>query len=126
MIKNLASLRTLACLGLAVSALGLAGCRTSEHAQTSTQWRADRQLALDVADNLRHGTDTTYPDVAVSAHRGRVELRGFVATDAQRAEAERITAQVPGVLGVDNDLAVRPNAPVGGAIAPGGVIQYPQ
>ncbi|HWI60146.1 MAG TPA: BON domain-containing protein [Bacillota bacterium] len=120
------SLRAMACLGLAVSVLGLAGCRSSEHAQTSTQSQADRHLALDVADNLRQAPDSTFPDVAVSANRGRVQLRGFVATDAQKAEAERIAAQVPGVARVENDLAVRPSAPVGGATAPGGGSQYPQ
>ncbi len=126
MRKNVKWLRALGCLGLAVSVLGLAGCRTSEHARTSTQWQADRQLALDVADNLRHAPDTTFPDVAVNAHQGRVQLRGFVANDAQRAEAEGIAAQVPGVIRVDNDLAVNPNAPVGGATTPGGVMQYPR
>ncbi len=124
--KNAKWFRALACVGLAASVLGLAGCRTGEHAHTSAQWQADRQMALDVADNLRHAPDSTFPDVAVSADRGRVRLRGFVANDAQRAEAERITAQVPGVTRVENDLAVRPNAPVGGAMSPGGVIQYPQ
>ncbi len=89
--------------------------------------RADKQLALDVADNLRGAPDTTFPDVAVSARGGRVQLSGFVSDPGQKAEAARITSQVPGVKRVDNDLAIRPGSPaVGGATSPGGVIQYPR
>ena len=116
--KKAKSLRAIACLSLALSALGLAGCRTSGYTETTTERQADRQLALDVADNLRRGPDSTFPDVAVTAHNGRVLLRGFVSNDGLRVEASQITAQVPGVIGVDNDLAVRPNAPVGAATAP--------
>ncbi len=116
--KNLKSLRALAYLGLAVSMLSQAGCRTRTYSHTGTQWHADRQLAVDVADNLRRAPDSTCPNVAVSARHGRVLLRGFVADDALRAEAGQIAAQVPGVTGVDNDLAVRPNVPVGAATAP--------
>ncbi len=116
--KNVISLRAVASLSLAVLALGLTGCRTSAYTHTSTQRHADRQLALDVADNLRRAPDSTFPDVAVSANRGRVELRGYVSSDGLRAEAGQIAAQVPGVTKVDNDLAVRPNAPVGAATGP--------
>ncbi len=116
--NNLKSLRAMACLSLAVLALGLTGCRTRTYSHTGTQWHADRQLALDVADNLRRAPDSTFPDVAVSANRGRVVLRGFVSNDGLRAEAGQIAAQVPGVTSVDNDLAVRPNAPVGAATGP--------
>jgi osmotically-inducible protein OsmY len=115
---NLKPLRTLACLGLAVSALGVAGCRTSTSTQASTQWQADRQLALDVADNLRRAPDSTFPDVAVSADHGQVILRGYVPNEALRAQAVQIAAQMPGVTGVVNDLAIKPNAPVGAATPP--------
>jgi hypothetical protein len=108
MEKNLRSLRAIACLGLAMSVVGLAGCRSSGYTEASAQAHADRQLALDVADNLRGAPDTTFPDVAVRAHRGKVELRGFVADDAQRVEAERIAAQVPGVRRVDNTCRLTP------------------
>jgi osmotically-inducible protein OsmY len=118
MRTNIKSLRTMASLGLAIAALGLAGCRTNGYTYTTPQSHADRQLALDVADNLRKAPDTTFPDVAVTAHHGQVLLRGFVATDAQRAEAVQITAQVPGVTGVENDIGLRPYAPVGAATAP--------
>lgn len=119
---NFRLVRTLACLGLAVSALGLAGCRTGAygetHAYNTTQRHADRQLALDVADNLRRAPDSTFPNVAVTARHGQVLLRGYVSNDALRAEAGQIAAQVPGVSGVENDLAIRPYAPVGAATAP--------
>lgn len=125
--KKVKWLGTLACVGLAASVLGLAGCRSSGHGQTSIQSQADRQLAVDVAQNLNRASATTMPNVAVSAHQGRVQLRGYVADETQKAEAERIAAQVPGVRQVENDLSVRPgSAPVGGATTPGGSTEYPQ
>ena len=123
--RNVKSLHTLACLSLGVLALGLAGCRTTEYTQTGTEYThpatqryADRQLALDVADDLRKAPDSTFPNVAVSANHGRVLLRGFVSNEALKAEAGQIAAQVPGVTEVVNSLAVRPNAPVGAATGP--------
>ncbi len=118
MAKTMKSLRVMACLGLAVSTLGLAGCRTGTYTHSTTQRHADRQLALDVADNLRRAPDSTFPDVAVTAHDGRVLLRGYVLNDALKAEAGQIAAQVPGVAGVENDLALRPVPPVGAATTP--------
>lgn len=118
MRTNIKSLRVMVSLGLAIAALGLAGCRTNGYTYTTPQSHADRQLALDVADNLRRAPDTTFPDVAVTAHHGQVLLRGFVPTEAQRVEAGQIAAQVPGVTGVENDLGLRAYTPAGAATAP--------
>lgn len=115
--RNMKSLRTTACLGLAVLSLGLAGCRTG-YTHTTNRSQADRQLALDVANNLRKAPDTTFPDVAVTANHGQVLLRGYVANGAQMAEAGQIAAQVPGVTGVENDLSVRAYTPAGAATSP--------
>jgi len=45
--------------------------------------------------------------ILVSAHRGRVTLRGEVATFQEKTEAERATERVDGVHAVTNELAVR-------------------
>jgi osmotically-inducible protein OsmY len=122
--KHTKSLRVMACLGIATSMLGLAGCASSSSQTAMTP--ADKQLATDVSNNLGRAPDTTFPNVAVSADSGRVQLRGYVSSEAQKAEAARITSQVPGVTEVQNNLTVgQSNQPVGGATAPGGYPEVP-
>ncbi len=122
--KNMKSLRAMSfCLGIAISVLGLVGCASSERHHAATHSEADKQLATDVADSLSHAPGTTFPDVAVRAKQGRVELKGYVANDAEKTEAERIASQVPGVTHVDNDLSIKPGkVHEGSATSPGGTM----
>jgi hyperosmotically inducible periplasmic protein len=48
-------------------------------------------------------------DVSVESHNGSVLLSGFVETEEERAEAERIVAQVNGVQQVQNNIELRPD-----------------
>lgn len=47
-------------------------------------------------------------DVSVESHNGNVLLSGYVEDPQQRAEAERIVAQVAGVESVRNNIEIRP------------------
>jgi hyperosmotically inducible periplasmic protein len=47
-------------------------------------------------------------EVSVESHDGTVLLSGFVETEEERAEAERIVAQVDGVEEVRNHIELRP------------------
>jgi hyperosmotically inducible periplasmic protein len=47
-------------------------------------------------------------DVSVESHNGNVLLSGYVEDPEQRAEAERIVAQVDGVERVRNNIEIRP------------------
>jgi osmotically-inducible protein OsmY len=65
---------------------------------------------------IRHVRDELYWDpkisdsdaIAVDAALGAVTLRGTVSSLRQRHEAKRAAERVSGVIGVDNQLAVRP------------------
>jgi hyperosmotically inducible periplasmic protein len=47
--------------------------------------------------------------VSVESNNGTVLLSGFVDSAEERAEAERLVAQVDGVVEVRNNLELRPN-----------------
>ncbi|GAB1596256.1 mechanosensitive ion channel family protein [Lysobacter claricitrinus] len=65
---------------------------------------ADNQVAVAVAARLRALPD--YSNVTVTAAGGVVRLEGSVAGDEERAHAQQIAAQQPGVARVDNRLQI--------------------
>jgi len=68
----------------------------------------DEEIASNVINTLRWQTEIDLADVEVSVAHGRVTLRGTVDSAGQRAWAEEVTASLPGVTGVTNELAVVP------------------
>jgi cytidylate kinase len=63
-------------------------------------------LAARVRSALRSDEATAEVDVAIEATAGAVTLRGIVVTVEEREAAGRVSAAVPGVAGVDNQLRV--------------------
>ncbi len=119
MLSNNKSICALACLGLTLSVLALAGCASADRYRTSGQYKQDQELAEKVHDTLQNAPVYKYPDAKVNVDRGRVQLSGFVGTEAQKEEAGKIASQVPGVMQVENDLLIKQGA-AGGATTPGG------
>jgi osmotically-inducible protein OsmY len=68
----------------------------------------DEQLARDVSDELHWDPKVDNRAIAVSASAGVVTLRGTVGSPLERREAKRAAQRVRGVLGVDNQIEVRP------------------
>ncbi len=92
-------------LGLALSAAGLAGCASNrDHLRSSAEYRVDKRLAHNVSTALNNDPIYKYPDVTVNVFRGRVQLSGYVVTEAQKQEATKVASGVPGVNQVENNL----------------------
>jgi len=69
--------------------------------------KSDRQIELDVKDELQWDPDLDATDIAVTVKKGVVTLAGFVRSYADKYEAESAAKRVAGVLGVANDIEVR-------------------
>jgi len=69
---------------------------------------SDHPLEQEIMQALARNPRVHAEEVAVQALDGEVLLRGTVGGLAQRAEAERTTRGVPGVLRIDDQLQVRP------------------
>ena len=69
--------------------------------------KSDRQIELDVKDELQWDPDLDATDIAVTVKKGVVTLAGFVKNYADKYEAESAAKRVAGVLGVANDVEVR-------------------
>ena len=66
---------------------------------------ADSTITSAVLSKLA-GFDQAYKGVEARTHDGVVTLEGTVRSDEQRAMAEAMTKQVPGVRGVNNNLTI--------------------
>src|SRR5882762_2756905 len=69
--------------------------------------KTDREIELDVKDELQWDPDLDATDIAVTVKKGVATLTGFVKSYVDRYEAESAAKRVAGVLGVANDIEVR-------------------
>jgi osmotically-inducible protein OsmY len=69
--------------------------------------KTDRQLQMDVIDELRWNPATRELEIGVAAKDGVVTLSGTVETYAQKFAAERAAERVSGVKATADDLVVR-------------------
>jgi hypothetical protein len=70
----------------------------------------DDQLAADIAMALAQDSRTRDLPIGVYPRLGEVRLGGWVHTNQQKAAAEEIARNFPGVRSVTNDLIVNPKA----------------
>ena len=70
--------------------------------------RTDREIAHAVCRALDAGVVTSGKPIESTVSKGWVTLRGEVDYWLQGEDAERAALEVPGVLGVVNELSVRP------------------
>ena len=102
--RMLAALLTAALL---CASPGLTGCKPETLPRTSTEEQVDQQLADKVSSAFRDSPAFKFPDVQVASFKGRVQLSGFVQSDAQKSAAETIAKGIPGVVEVDNRIALK-------------------
>ncbi len=116
-MKVLKNIVAVGALSAVVAMTGLTGCMTNKKAKetgrTPSQVSTDNAISKRVASALQTAPVYKYPTVQVKAFNGDVQLSGFVHTDAQKQEAQRIAQQIPGVNRVHDDLVVQPLTPTG-------------
>jgi osmotically-inducible protein OsmY len=77
----------------------------------ANQTITDASISTAVRAKLTNDRVSNFPRIDVNTDRGIVTLSGTVATKAQRAQAERLTRQVEGVLKVKNNLQIQNRPP---------------
>ena len=70
--------------------------------------RLDSEIRTDLEQELQSDPDIDATYVAVNVNDGIASLTGFVCTDAERRAAEAAARRVPGVIGVADEIEVRP------------------
>ena len=89
--------------GLLLIAAGLVGCASEPH-KTSEQALTDKETAEAVQRALSANTHIYTQHVQVEVDKGVVHLSGYVWTDFDQYEAERIAESVAGVTKVVDEM----------------------
>ena len=90
-------MRPLLLVALALPLVLSAACRSASSPAARTTSAGDLALENSVYERLRTAMPDEAPTIHVRAENGAVTLRGAVATDMARAQAESIASNTPGV-----------------------------
>lgn len=86
----------------------LSGCASSETSRSTGAYVDDAGITGKVKTDLIADPVTKAHEIHVDTYRGHVQLNGFVDTAEQKSRAQEIASRVPGVVAVQNNLAVKP------------------
>lgn len=82
------------------------GCRSTRSSRSTGQYIDDKTLAEHVRVGLQNASGDKYDNVQVSAYRGTVQLSGFVGSQDDKREAERI-AKDAGAQNLSDQITVQ-------------------
>jgi osmotically-inducible protein OsmY len=103
---------------VAVSVLGAAtlvttGCKSnsgSEEKRTAGTYIDDSSITAKIKSKMVGDSVVKAHQINVDTFQGNVQLNGFVDNEAQKQRAEEIARNTSGVLNVQNNLQLRPEA----------------
>jgi hyperosmotically inducible protein len=86
----------------------LVGCKSKVPAElTNIEKADDSKLIEQVNAALTGSSNFKFPDVQVAAYNGTIQLSGFVISESEKQSAETIAKSVPGILKVENKIALK-------------------
>lgn len=94
-------------LALAVPVI-ISGCASSSTSESTGEFVDDAVITTKVKAQLAGDKLISLFEIAVETYKGTVQLSGFVNTQEQKDEAEKVTKQVPGVKEIKNSLIIKP------------------
>lgn len=105
------SLKVLSLSALCAASLGLAsftgGCASTPTKESTGEYVDDASITAKVKAAFVKDPVVKAIDVKVETFKGVVQLSGFVNTAAEKSQAGRLAASVPGVTDVKNNIAVK-------------------
>ena len=90
--------------------------------RTAQQASSDAMLAAKVKTELAKDESTKARRINVDVYKGQVQLSGYVEAPELKADATRVASNVPGVLGVQNNLQIQGAERTAGTVIDDGMI----
>jgi osmotically-inducible protein OsmY len=98
--------RTSALLAAAAMTLAM-GCASTATSESTGQYFDDTVITTKVKTAIFNDASLKTNDISVETFKGRVQLSGFVDTNANIAQAATVAKGVGGVTSVKNDLRLK-------------------
>jgi len=97
---------------LGVGAMLTTGCKSSENSthRTAGTYVDDSAITAKIKAKMIADKTVKAHEINVDTFQGNVQLNGFVDNDSQKQRAEEIARNVSGVVNVQNNLQLRPEA----------------
>ena len=89
----------------------ITGCAGDSTSRSTGAYLDDKTISAKVKTDLYSDSQVKASQVDVTTYQGKVQLSGFVQTQAQKDRAAEIASKVKGVQTVQNDLQIRSNIP---------------
>jgi len=100
---------TLALTAALATTLGVtSGCAVTRQQETVGAYIDDAALTTKIKAKFADNTTVSATAISVETLNGTVQLSGFAKSAEERATAERLARETAGVVGVRNDIVVRP------------------
>lgn len=97
-------------LGAALALPLLSGCAGTTMRESTGEYVDDTVITAKVKTALVRDSTVSALDVNVETFKGTVQLSGFVDTEEQKVQAERLAQGVAGVSSVTNSIVVKAGA----------------
>jgi len=99
---------TLGAAAATVLLVTTAGCAVTRDQQSVGSYIDDSAITSSVKARFVDNTAVDAAAISVETMKGTVMLSGFAKNTAEKSTAETIAMKVPGVVGVKNQIVVRP------------------
>jgi hyperosmotically inducible protein len=99
---------TLTAAASVIVLLTAAGCAVTRGQESVGAYVDDSAITSSVKARFVENTVVDASSITVETMKGTVMLSGFAKNAAEKSTAETIAMKVPGVVGVKNQIAVRP------------------
>jgi osmotically-inducible protein OsmY len=101
------SLNRIATLIAAVAFAALAGCASTRTQESTGQYIDDTVLTTNVKAAILNAPTLKSAEINVETFKSRVQLSGFVRSQANMDEAVKVAQAVQGVTSVKNDMVLK-------------------
>ena len=91
----------------AVAFAALAGCASTRTQESTGQYIDDTALTTNVKAAILNAPALKSAEINVETYKARVQLSGFVRSQANMEEAVKVASAVKGVTSVKNDMVLK-------------------
>jgi len=92
----------------AIVLITASGCAVTRGQESTGAYLDDSAITASVKSRFVENTSVDASSISVETMKGTVMLSGFAKNTTEKSTAETLAMKVPGVVGVKNQIVVRP------------------